>query len=372
MRILWFSWKDISHPQAGGAEVVAHELIQRLVKDGHAVTLLTAQYPHAIPKETRDGYTIIRVGNRFTVYWHAYRYYKTQLQQQFDLVIEEINTVPFFTAWYVREKQFLFMHQLARQIWFYQMPFPVSVIGYVLEPLYLWLLRACTVITISQSTKTDLVRLGFSEKNIHIISEGIQMEPVHDLAAIHTYEMPTLLSLGTVRPMKRTLDIVKAFEIAKERIPTLRLIIAGDTSGTYGDTVKKYIEHSQYAPDISMLGKVSPEQRRELMQRAHALAVTSVREGWGLVVTEANSQGTPAVVYDVHGLRDSVKDGTTGLVAKANTPHALADALVDLLHDTARYETMRHSAWHWSREITFEKSYTDLVNILFPVNIFSS
>jgi len=40
-----------------------------------------------------------------------------------------------------------------------------------------------------------------------------------------------------------------------------------------------------------------------LLQKSHVLAVTSVKEGWGLVVTEANPQGTPAVVYNVDGLR---------------------------------------------------------------------
>ena len=49
------------------------------------------------------------------------------------------------------------------------------------------------------------------------------------------------------------------------------------------------------------------------MAEAHVLLMTSVREGWGLVVTEANACGTPAVVYNVPGLRDSVRNEETGL-----------------------------------------------------------
>jgi glycosyltransferase involved in cell wall biosynthesis len=92
--------------------------------------------------------------------------------------------------------------------------------------------------------------------------------------------------------------------------------------------------------------------------------VASVKEGWGLVVTEANSQGTPAVVYNCDGLRDSVQDGATGLVCKRNTPEALAEAMAALLQDQPRYEHMRRAAWEWSKDITFEKSYAQFKDIL--------
>lgn len=364
MRILWLSWKDRFHPQAGGAEVVAHELMRRLVEHGHEVTLLCAGYQGAVPKEERDGYTIIRVGNRYSVYLHAYRYYRKHLRGKYDRIIEEVNTMPFFARFYARERVFLLFHQLARQVWFYQMPFPFSVVGYALEPIYLWLLRKNTVITVSESTKQDLARIGFLEKNIHIISEGIQLAPAPDLAALEKYPTPTLLSLGAVRPMKRTLDIVKAFEIAKETMPALTLIIAGDCSGAYGTKLKTYAARSRHAADMTVLGKVDAPQRLELLRRSHAIAVTSVREGWGLIVTEANSQGTPAIVYDVHGLRDSVHDGITGLIAKENTPRALAATLHTLLSDPARYEDLRTQAWQWSKTITFDKSYEDLAALL--------
>lgn len=367
MRILWLSWKDLSHPQAGGAEVVAHELAKRLVSDGHSVTFLVAGFANCTQEEMRDGYRIIRTGNRYTVYWHAYRYYKKHLRHTFDLIIEEINTVPFFSRLYAREKKILFIHQLARQIWFYQMPFPFSVIGYLLEPVYLWLLRKHTVITVSDSTKNDLTKLGFSAGNIHIMSEGIQIEPITDLARIQKYSEPTLLSLGAIRPMKRTLHVVKAFEHAKHSLPALRLMLAGDASGPYAAKVLEYITHSPYRDDIEITGRVSTEKKMELMQRAHLVAVTSVREGWGLVVTEANSQGTPAIVYNVHGLRDSVRDDITGLVSKHNTPRELAHALTSLLQNKNQYDTLRKNAWDWSKKITFEKSYADLTNILFPV-----
>ena len=82
------------------------------------------------------------------------------------------------------------------------------------------------------------------------------------------------------------------------------------------------------------------------MGEAHLLVATSIREGWGLVVTEANSVGTPAVTYDVHGLRDSVRNGETGLLTDA-TPEALAATVIELFQNQARYDALRDNALKW-------------------------
>jgi hypothetical protein len=55
------------------------------------------------------------------------------------------------------------------------MAFPLNVLGYALEPIYLWLLRDRKVITISESTKSDLLRYGFKPGNVSIVSEGIEI-----------------------------------------------------------------------------------------------------------------------------------------------------------------------------------------------------
>lgn len=364
MRILWFTWKDLKHPQAGGAEVVNEELAKRLIKDGHEVTFIVGGFSGGQAKETVHGYRVIRLGNRYSVYWLAYRYYKKRLKGWADLVIDEVNTVPFFTKFYVSERSILIIHQLARQIWFYQMVFPLSLMGYLLEPLYLRLLNDQKVITISGSSKLDLLRHGFHSKNISIISMGIQMQPVKNVRSIKKYSQPTILSLGAIRPMKRTADQIKAFELTKHDIPSAQLKVAGDASDPYGQKVLKMIKASPYAADIEYLGKVTSQQKVALMQKSHLIMVTSVKEGWGLIVTEAASRGTPAVVYDVDGLRDSVKHNETGLVCPSNTPAGLAKNVTVLLDDHKRYNEYRRNAWRWSKEITFERCYQDFKRII--------
>lgn len=364
MKILWFAWKDRFHPLAGGAEVVGSEIAKRLVAAGHEVLFVVAGFAGGASEEIFEGYRVVRVGGRWSVYFRAYQYYKKHLRGWADVVVDEINTVPFFCKFYVKEKNIVLIHQLCRKIWFYQMFFPLSLIGYVLEPLYLWLLRDRTVVTISESTKNELLGLGFSAEKIHIISEGIEISPVENLQSISKFENMTMLSLGSIRPMKRTLDIVKAFELVKESLPMVQLVLAGDATDAYGKKVLKYISDSKHSSSIQYFGKVSQEEKTELMRRAHILCVSSVKEGWGLVVTEAGSQGTPAVVYDVDGLRDSVRDGVTGLVCREDTPEGLARSICEIFLDGEKYEEYRKAAYEWSKTITFERAFNDFLKII--------
>jgi glycosyltransferase involved in cell wall biosynthesis len=367
-RILWIAWKDYTHPQAGGAEVVLRELMRRQVADGHRVSLLTVRHPGSKEREMLDGIDVIRIGtNRYLHPFQALWYYLKQLRTRYDVVIETVNTAPYFSILFKGPtKRIALAHQLAREIWFYEAKPPLSHFGhYILEPFALRLLSWARVplITISESTKRDIARYGWKPERTHIISEGIEIDPVPDIRTIKKYHHPTVLSLGSLRSMKRTLDQIEAFELAKVRMPNLRMKIAGSASDMYGQRVLERIATSQYKDDITYVGRVSLEEKINLMQHCHIIVVTSVKEGWGLIVTEAASQGTPAVVYDVDGLRDSVQNGQTGVVT-SSTPAALATGMVELLSDTERYQTMQHAAWEFSKDVTFETGYKQFNQIL--------
>ena len=371
MKILWLSWKDKTNPVAGGAEVVKAELCDRLVADGHEVTQIVGGYPGAAREEMIDGVRVIRVGGFYTVYFLAPFYYFKHLRNWADVIIEEINTAPFGSPYLYPKKRgtktFLFFHQLAREIWFYErIPFPFTYLFYyIIEPVLLWMLSFCKVITVSESTKQDLVRFGFRPERIEVISEGLQDTlQVEDLSKIHKYEQPTMLSVGSWRPMKLTFDVIKAYEVARQSIPELRLVIAGDTTGEYAEQCLAYIEQSKDKDDIEVLGRVSQEKKFELMQKSHIFAYPSIREGWGLLVTEANSQGTPAVVYDVSGLRDSVRHNQTGVIVSKNTPEEMGKEVANLYIEQERYDRLRLNAWEWSHEITFERSYADFLKAI--------
>ncbi|MDO5561322.1 MAG: glycosyltransferase family 4 protein [bacterium] len=362
MKIIWFTWKDKKNPAAGGAEVVNDELAKRLIGNGHEVVFLVSGFPNAGSKETINGYQVIRVGNRFTVYQKAKKYYQKYLSDWADLIIEEVNTIPFFTQNYIKkEKQILIFHQLCREIWWYQIFFPLNLIGYLIEPIYLRLMNKNKVITISKSSKNDLKKYNFSD--IKIIPMGTNIKPVQNLN-FEKFMRPTILSLGDIRPMKRTLDIITAFEYAKSIIPDLQLKIAGSSQSKYGKKVLQKIKNSKFTKDIEYLGTVDKIQKTKLMQSCHLIVVTSVKEGWGLIISEAASQGTPAVVYNVDGLRDSVGYGETGFLCKKNNPKELSQEIVFALSNKEVYKQKQKKAYKESKKLTFDNSYCKIEKIV--------
>lgn len=368
MNILWLNWKDPGHPGAGGAEVVMWELSQRLVGEGHRVTLLTCGYGTATKRERIDGIDIIRVGtNRYAHSFQALTHYIRKLRGKFDIVIEVVNTAPYFGVFFGRgAKRFLFYHQLAREIWFHETKPPLSHFGYhVLEPVATRILSRANVptITVSASTRDDLARFGFKRDNTHIITQGIQLKPLESLDQVKKFNRPTVLSLGAMRAMKRTLDQVIAFELAKQHLPELQMKIAGSSDDAYGQKVLEYIAKSKYKDDIEYLGRVDEATKIQLMQRAHLTMQTALKEGWGLTISEAASQGTPAVAYDVDGLRDSVRHMETGMITAPN-PDALSKAILTLTADKQTYQRLQKAGWQWAQELNFENSYQSFIKIL--------
>ncbi len=362
MNITWFSWKDINHPEAGGAENVSWHIMLNLVKDGHSVRLVTARYQDSKESEVINGVEIIRTGSKLSVYFKAFILFRRRMANWPDLIIDEMNTIPFGCAFYSRRKSILLTYQLARKVWLFQIRFPLSVIGYIVEPLYLFILsrKYRTILTESESTRQDLIKYGFSENDIHVFRIGIELQPLEVLSKKRNTN--SVLILGSMRPMKRTLSAVQGFELARDKNPDLRLMIAGDPSGRYAARVLKHINNSRHTDSIEVLGRINAKKKIETMRQASVILVTSIKEGWGLIVTEANSQGTPAIAFDCGGLRDSIINGKTGLLVESGDEEALGMAINTLLGDEKNYNILRENAWRHSKQYTFPNSYTDFLN----------
>jgi glycosyltransferase involved in cell wall biosynthesis len=91
--------------------------------------------------------------------------------------------------------------------------------------------------------------------------------------------------------------------------------------------------------------------------------MASVREGWALVVTEANALGTPAVVYDRPGLRDSTIHERTGLVTDP-TATALGNAIARALREPDLYDRLRCGAIEWASTFTWDRASRAFENAL--------
>jgi glycosyltransferase involved in cell wall biosynthesis len=357
LKILWFNWRCWLNPEMGGAEVFTREVAKRWVASGHEVTLFTSAFSGCEKEEVNAGVKIVRGGGRFSVYWKARKFYANRfVKEGFDVVIDEINTVPFQTPRFVKhgEKIIALIHQLAREYWFYETPFPVSYLGYYfIENKLLNQYVDVPTVTVSNSTCKDLTISGF--RHIFIVPEGLDFEPLTHVSEKES--KPIVVYSGRLKRAKRPDHAIKAFKIVKAKVPEAQLWIFGD--GPF----KKELERMAGA-GVRFFGHLNNVERRDLLMRSWLLVNPSVREGWGLNITEANALGIPCVVYDVSGLRDSVQDGATGLLAEAGNITALANKIINVLSDCEMRQKLSIKALEYSKEFSWDKTAKEFMNVL--------
>jgi glycosyltransferase involved in cell wall biosynthesis len=351
MRILILNWKDTAHPLAGGAEAFTENVARELVGRGHDVTLFAAAVAGFPEEESKDGFEVVRRGGRFGVYRAARRFWRERGHGTFDVVLDEINTRPFLTPrWIHGTPVVALIHQLAREIWAYETPFPLSTLGrHVLEPWWLRSYRAVPALTVSESS-ADSLRLLHGWRDVTVVPEG---HSPHPLPAVAKEPQATVVFLGRLVGMKRPQDAIDAFAELARHEPNARLWVIGD-----GPLMSKL---RSAAPDqVEFLGRLSRDEVVDRLARAHVLVATSVREGWGLNVSEAAMCGTPAIGYAVPGLVDSIAASGGQLVAE--DPATLGTALVEFFSGRLALEP-RISTVPWSEVAdVVERRLTEVVD----------
>lgn len=347
MRLLLLNWRDIASPRAGGAELLTHEVAKRLVVRGHDVTWFTSRPPGAAASEEIDGVQIVRRGSELTTRLFAPSFARGRT---FHLIVEQINTLPYFAPLWSRAPTVVHVNQLAREVWWYEAPKALAAIGYLVEPLYLQAYRRTPAITISASTAADLRRVGLRGR-IDVIPMAVNTEPVEVLPPKRLEGH--LVAIGRLAPSKRYDHAIDALALLQQTHPHATLTIVGH--GREQAALEERARSLGVGEAVRLTGSLDESEKTELLTAADLLVGTSAREGWGLTVTEAALRGTPAVVYDVPGFRDSVLHERTGMVVRQE-PASLAAAARRLLEDPTRYEQVRARAFANAATLSWEKT----------------
>ncbi len=356
LSIAILNWRDSCNPGAGGAERYTREVATRWAARGHEVTLVTSAFEGGQAEEVQEGVRIIRGGGPIGVYRFAKRTYVRRLGKECDVLIDEINTRPFRALTYASEgtRVFAFIHQLAREYWTYETPFPASTIGrYLLEDYWLRLYRDVPTVTVSASTRADLTAIGFRE--VHIVPNGLSVPP--SLSPLEKEAAPTLIYLSRFKRVKLPDHALRAFSLVRERLPSCRLWMVGD-----GYLQARLARRAP--PGVEFFGRVSEKDKFDLLRRAHVLICPAVREGWGQTVLEAGACGTPAVGYDVPGLRDSILQGKTGLRTRFGDPRELARAVISLLEDDTARQRMAEAASAFAQTFNWDTTADQFMRVL--------
>lgn len=360
MKILIFSWRGPRHPHAGGAEKSTHEHAKGWVKAGHSITLFTSSYHGCKNEEIIEGIKIIRRGTQILgVHLAAFLWYLRGNHEDFDLVVDQFHGIPFFTPFFVRAKKLAFIHEVTKDVWSLNpLPRPFNfiptILGTLLEPyIFKIFYRNIPFMTGSNSTKEELINWGIPESNIAVVHHGLENPPFKKIPPKE--KKYTLIFLGALAKDKGIEEALNTFAIINSKAPGFKFWIVGKGEENYTNFLISKSQQLGLKENIKFWGYVSEYEKYQLLAKAQLLVNTSYREGWGLVVVEAASVGTPTMGFDVPGLRDSIINGKTGLLSDKD-PVNLSSKILELVEDRNKYEILRKNGFNWAKRFNWKKS----------------
>ena len=362
MNILVLNWQDIKNPLGGGAEVHLHEIFKRVVGLGHSVTLYCSKFPGATETEEIDGLRVIREGGRSLFNFHVPRRYQSQFRKEgYDVVVDDINKIPFYTPWFVDKPLVGIVHHLFGKAIFLEAPLIPASYVYLAEKVAAKVYRNTPMAVVSESTRQELIGLGFPAGNIVIVPNAVNAK-IYAPSAELRQGRPLIGHVGRLKKYKSVDHLLRAFEIVLKDIPDARLRIVGD--GDFRSDLEKLAHELAIADQVEFTGYLSEAEKVRHLNQMSVAVNCSAKEGWGLTVIEANACGVPVVASDVPGLRDSVVDEKTGLLYEFGNIEQLAQKITLVLRDENLRNRMRVDALEWGRSFNWEESAKKMIAFL--------
>ena len=343
------------------------EVARRWVEWGHEVTLFCGKYKGCKESEVMDGVETIRRGDPYTVYLHATKQYLWNLRKRdYDFIIDDVNGVPFFTPLYVQRPKVAIMHHLVQDIFFKELPWHKAIVGCATERMIPLIYQNTPFIAVSDSTKKDLIEFGIQKEDITVIYNGINHE-IYRVNPRSKSLRPYVIYLGRIKRYKNLDHLLKAMKIVIEQLQRSQinmdpiLTIAG--RGGY-EELKELTNRLGITEYVQLLGEISEAEKVTLLQDAIVYITASMREGWGLGVTEAAACGTPAIAYEVPGLRDTIINDETGLLTPYGNIESLAEAVLKVLTDKTLRAKLSRNAFKWANNFSWEETAKETLKVI--------
>jgi glycosyltransferase involved in cell wall biosynthesis len=346
LKVVAINWRDLAHPSAGGAEVVIDRLLKGLAARGHEVSLVCGG-----PVAERE-YEVVDAGGTFSQYlkapWLCMRRFNRA-----DLIIDSENGIPYFSPLWRRGPSVCLVHHVHTDQWATRFPAPVAHLARAVERRLMPVVyRHRLFVAVSPSTKLDLQGIGVDAGRIRVIESGVDLP--HNPLPAESSE-PIFVALTRLVPHKRVDLLLEAWRTVQPVVGG-RFVVMGA-----GPELASLRQAAARIPGAELTGWISEAEKWRLLAQAWFLVHSSHHEGWGMSIMEAGAARTPSLVVDAPGVRDSVIDGTTGVIVKP--PHegvissAVAQAWIELAGDSEQRRRLgeasraRATEYSWDRVV---------------------
>ncbi|CAN5840748.1 glycosyltransferase family 4 protein [soil metagenome] len=351
-RVHMLAWRDLDDVEAGGSEVHASEVARLWAEAGIEVVMRTSFAQGHPSQAQRDGYRVVRKAGRYLVFPRSAASEALGRHGRRDALVEIWNGMPFLSPLWARGPRVVFLHHIHAEMWKMVLPPNLARMGDALERrIAPRLYRGSRMITLSPSSKEEMLEVGFRDHLVDVIPPGVdrRFSPGGERSIT-----PLVVGVGRLVPVKRFDRLVRAVHRARRQAPDLRLLLVG--TGPERTALEALVEELDATSYVHFAGRVSDEALVDIYRSAWCVASSSVREGWGMTLTEAASCGTPAVATRIAGHLDAVVEGHSGLLA--DDVEGLAEHLATIagdpeLRDRLQAGALAHSSrFSWTNTAT--------------------
>lgn len=346
-------YRDITHPEAGGAERYLHEIFQRVAAQGHRVTLLCASYAGAPPEDRVGNIRVLRAGSKATANFAGARVaLKLARREPVDLFVENLCKIPFLMPALTKTPVLPIVHHLFGHTVFQETNPLVGSYVWLYEKLIPLVYGGLRLVTVSQSTADDLVKRGLDQNRMEIIYNGLDLKRYYPSATVAKADQPLLLLVGRLKRYKGIDSVLRAFAKMRPSLPNARFVLAG--RGDDQSRLQSLVGALGITNAVTFEGFISEDKKIDWLRRAHALVYPSPREGWGISTLEAAACATPVLASDSEGLREAVRHGVTAFLIPHGDVDAWSRRMHQILTDRPLADRLGASGVDWAQRFDWD------------------
>ena len=215
---------------------------------------------------------------------------------------------------------------------------------------------------VSEAAARPVRRILSAGTTVTVLPNGIEPQDWRVDRAVRPDDELLIVAVMRLAPRKRPLHLVRMLRATRARTPTstrLQAVIVGD--GPERPTLERYLRRHQMTDWVSLPGRQTREQIRELYRRADVFVAPADLESFGIAALEARCAGVPVVAKAQTGIAEFIQDEVDGLLVA--TDAALVEALVRLGTDPglrAKFAAAAQTSVTWAATLALtEQAYAE-------------
>ena len=352
----------ITRNEPGGTYDILVALISKLNKEKYQITLILAPFAKTkekieeiallhkikiiyVPELTRE----INPVKDMIVLWKLYKIFK---REKFQIVHTHTSKTGFLGRFASRLAKIPKIVHTPHGHMFY------GYFNYLKSQLFIVLERFASkfstkIIVFTELEKKDHLKLNIgTDDKFVIIPNGINLERFRmQKANSNSPATKNIVFVGRLVSIKGHIYFFEAMREIIKKVPETQAIIVGD--GYLRQTLELKVKELNMSSNIIFLGE--RDDVLQILSECKIAVLSSLNEGMGLVLLEAQACGLPVVATRVGGIPEVVKDGETGILVEPKNSLALSDAIIKLLTDEKLYTFMSKNALIWSENFSIDK-----------------